>query len=136
MGSRAWERLWRGMGVGGALGTGVGAGTRQGVGSGFFGELSPGCAFRRFSAGPSRQIPAAVSSASLLCFMAHPCGAFRRSPAVHPTHPCASSALPCTSVSGGSAGDRGCCWNSWSRGISGRGSPAVLRGRWVGRRLG
>ena len=37
-GSRAGERLWRGMGVGGAHGRGAGCGPRHGVGSGFPGS--------------------------------------------------------------------------------------------------
>ena len=35
-----------------------------------------------------RQIPASLSTASLLCLTEHPCGAFLRSPVVPPAYPC------------------------------------------------
>ena len=59
-GSRAWRRLWRGRGMGGARGRGAVYEPRQGMGSRFFGELNYGS-------------PCGVSLPGLL---AHPCRAF------------------------------------------------------------
>ncbi len=118
-GSRAGERLWHGMGVGGVHGRGAGGGPRQGVGggmrhavgSGFFGEFKPDCALRRFSGGSSgRTLPG--FPALLRCASRHiqaaPPGALM--PCPRPIH-AAPLALPFPSVRGR--------WRGWWRGAAG-----------------
>ncbi len=73
-GLRAWERLRRGMGVGGAHGGGA-ARARGMKGVRVFSGNSIKLHFAAFLCRASRQIPAAPSSAPLLYLTAHPCRA-------------------------------------------------------------
>ena len=68
VGLRAGERLWRGVGVGGAHGRGAGAGPQKGVDSGFCGEFK-------------QAVPSGVSLSGL---PADPGRVFQRFPAVPP----------------------------------------------------
>ena len=126
-GLRAGERLWLGMGVGGAHGRGAGYGPRQEMGSGFFGEFN--------QAGPCgvslSGLPADLCRAFLLLSAALPCSV----PSAHPG--CAFRRLvTLRSVWWrGAAGERRVFEGSGRRGLARRGWVRVFSGNSTGLRL-